>query len=400
MDRVFNIVKKGNVAEIEIKGDIGANYWWDEEGDAANTKELMRKEIEALKNIETESILLKIDSYGGSVHHGSAMLSALKDTGKIIDVEYIGYSASAATFFGTIARNVTIPENLMLLFHQAQTVAMGTADEIESAAKELKIINNMLLDGYVSQSTKAGKNKTREELELLISRASGQGEWIEPKEALEYGLVTNVKKVYAAVANAKRPTKEILNKFGLPEFSDKNNNSQTNTKTMNIFSKEKSLNSVKIGEVNAVYEGKLAQNTELKALNGAEIKNGDYEVEGYSVTIEDSTVTNYAKIKETKEAVNLADFKMEVDSLKTQNDELKAEVSKSNEAVLNMTAAFDKVNATLESLKLTKSEVKPPKADFSDEHEKIEMTEGERLFRLQQKRDEKAAQIMNQKTNF
>ena len=399
MDRVFNIVKNGNVAEIEIKGDIGANYWWDEEGDAGNTKELMRKEIEALKNIEAESILLKIDSYGGSVHHGSAMLSALKDTGKIIDVEYIGYSASAATFFGTIARNVTIPENLMLLFHQAQTVAMGTADEIESTAKELKIINNMLLDGYVSQSAKAGKNKTREELELLISRANGQGEWIEPKEALEYGLVTNVKKVYAAVANAKRPTKEILNKFGLPEFTN-NNNSQTNTKTMGIFSKEKSLNSVKIGEVNAVYEGKLAQDTELVALNGAEIKNGDYEVEGYSVTIEDSKVTSYAKIKETKEAVNLSDFKAEVDSLKTQNDELKAEVAKSNEAVLNMTAAFDKVNATLESLKLTKSEVKPPKADFSNEHEKVEMTDGERLFKLQQERDAKAAQVMNQKSNF
>jgi len=399
MDRVFNIVKNGNVAEIEIKGDIGANYWWDEEGDAGNTKELMRKEIEALKNIEAESILLKIDSYGGSVHHGSAMLSALKDTDKIIDVEYIGYSASAATFFGTIARNVTIPENLMLLFHQAQTVAMGTADEIESTAKELKIINNMLLDGYVSQSAKAGKNKTREELELLISRANGQGEWIEPKEALEYGLVTNVKKVYAAVANAKRPTKEILNKFGLPEFTN-NNNSQTNTKTMGIFSKEKSLNSVKIGEVNAVYEGKLAQDTELVALNGAEIKNGDYEVEGYSVTIEDSKVTSYAKIKETKEAVNLSDFKAEVDSLKTQNDELKAEVAKSNEAVLNMTAAFDKVNATLESLKLTKSEVKPPKADFSNEHEKVEMTDGERLFKLQQERDAKAAQVMNQKSNF
>ena len=109
---------------------------------------------------------------------------------------------------------------------------------------------------------------------------------------------------------------------------------------LDIF-KDKALNMVNFGEVSAVTEGSLKEGSELQPVNGTELKNGKYELDGFSVEITDNKVTNYAKIVKEVDAVNLAEFKNEFKDLKAENSEWRTrsvENSKTtNEAIETLT---------------------------------------------------------------
>ena len=365
MNKIFNIVEKNEIAEVTISGTIGMPSWYD--GTKNSTKEELTKEIESLKNINADTILLKIDSLGGSVIHAAAMVNALKNTNKKIEVEYVGYTASAGTHFATIAEKVSIPENIFLLIHEGTLYQDGTAEELEAGAKVLKDINTQLAHAYAEQSKRAGKNKDANFFENLMKEAKGKGKWLTSSELLEIGLVTDVKPIFNAVNLA---SKEILNKYHLPEIPDKFSNNKKSSKKMDLFNffKNNKPNLLELAEGKAIYNGKLKEGSELVGVNGFEIKDGTYEVDGYTLNIENSKVIKFSEISEQKEAVNIADFKNEFETLKNENSALKNSIQETakeqNEVIENLVNSVKELTEKLEALQNEGSEIDLPKKEL------------------------------------
>ena len=126
---------------IVISGDIGyPSHWQNDPGMAdnmANVKEEMRKQLKNIAESKEDVIRVEIESYGGDVNHAIAMRNALANSPAKIEIEYTGWSASAATIIGT-AGIVKGAENIMLLPHEARGFAMGVKDDIAAYADWLE----------------------------------------------------------------------------------------------------------------------------------------------------------------------------------------------------------------------------------------------------------------------
>ena len=347
-----------------------------------------------LKDFEDkESVLL--NSVGGGLNVGLSMFDYVRSLG--VEVGCIGICASAATLPLLASPKRWGTPNSRYMIHAPLISANGNAKELKETLKRLQFEQDQVLDIYVENLS-----IERDEIVKIMNSEKVFG----AEEALRIGLIKEIRNFdkNPLIVNKETDINNLLNQFEMHYKNEieliNTNKNNTNMGLFDMLKGKEKTGLLEFGDVKAIYVGELKDGTELLPVGDAEIKNEAHELNGFSFEVKDNKIVNYRKIESVKEVVNLEAFKMEVDSLKTQNEQLKAEITKSNEAVINMTSAFDKVNATLESLKLMKSEAKPPKSEFSDEHEKVEMTEGERLFRMQQKRDAKAAQVMNQKSNI
>ena len=107
--------------EILIYGDIG----WE------NTA---RQVEDQLKEFNGEPVKVRINSGGGDVYEGIAILNALRGYSGEITVVVESLAASAASFIAVGAGSkVVIRPNAELMIHKAWTMLAGNADDIDRA---------------------------------------------------------------------------------------------------------------------------------------------------------------------------------------------------------------------------------------------------------------------------
>lgn len=136
-----------------------------------------------LEGHETEDIELHINSKGGDVFEGMAMLGLLKEhTGQKTALVQ-GICASAATLPLFAMDTVKAQETSMFLFHKSATMAYGHSEDLEKQAAELKTIDQTIIDLYL----KKFKGTEEELIELLEA-----DKLISAKQALEYGLIDEI----------------------------------------------------------------------------------------------------------------------------------------------------------------------------------------------------------------
>lgn len=136
-----------------------------------------------LEGHETEDIELHINSKGGDVFEGMAMLGLLKEhTGQKTALVQ-GICASAATLPLFAMDKVKAQETSMFLFHKSATMAYGHSEDLEKQAAELKTIDQTIIDLYL----KKFKGTEEELIELLEA-----DKLISAKQALEYGLIDEI----------------------------------------------------------------------------------------------------------------------------------------------------------------------------------------------------------------
>ena len=153
---------------IYLNGFVGQvmDLWTDEILSA--TYNGMKANLEGHENEESE---LHINSKGGDVFEGMAMLGLLKEhTGQKTALVQ-GICASAATLPLFAMDKVKAQETSMFLFHKSATMAYGHSEDLEKQAAELKTIDQTIIDLYLK------KFKGTEE-ELI--------------EFLEYGLIDEI----------------------------------------------------------------------------------------------------------------------------------------------------------------------------------------------------------------
>ena len=163
--------------DLLIYGDIG----WE------NTAKQVQ---EKLNEFDGGPVRVRINSGGGDVYEGIAILNTLRSYDGDVTVVVESLAASAASFIAVgVGGRVVIRPNAELMIHKAWTLLSGNADDIDKTRADLARQDMKLASIYAE---KAGG-----ELDDWLQAMSAET-WYTAEEALEAGLVD-------AIEDAKKP---------------------------------------------------------------------------------------------------------------------------------------------------------------------------------------------------
>lgn len=225
--------KVNGVTEIDIEGLIGVPEAWqfDEPSQKTSTYDKFTSQLDAIRGIRTEEVVVNIRSTGGNVNDALLIHDSLCSLNKKITTRCYGYVASAATIIaqaGSLGRR-QISENALYLIHRSTSTAEGNAACLAQAAQLLGKTDDRIASIYASRS---GKPKAG--FVSLMNENEGNGRWLTPAEAKAEGLVDRVIAA-APVSNEAARMVEELDLPGLPaSIANK-------SKTMNIKDRWKSV---------------------------------------------------------------------------------------------------------------------------------------------------------------
>lgn len=157
-------------AEVSIYDSIGGEI---------NAKSF----VEELNDIQAETIHLRINSPGGSVVDGVAILNALKRHSAKVVAHIDGIAASMASAIAVgAADEVWMADNALMMIHNPWTISMGDADELRADADLLDKMQASILSAY-------GRSQyTPEQIQDLMDKET----WFSAQEAMEIGFVDHI----------------------------------------------------------------------------------------------------------------------------------------------------------------------------------------------------------------
>lgn len=137
-----------------------------------------------LRQLDAETIELHINSPGGSVYDGVAIMNALRQhTAKVVTV-VDGLAASAAGFIAVGASDeLVMAENSELMIHEAWGVSVGSAADMRTAAEDLDRVSANIASIY---ARKAGG--TAEDWRTVMEAET----WYSAAETVAAGLADRV----------------------------------------------------------------------------------------------------------------------------------------------------------------------------------------------------------------
>jgi len=158
--------------ELMLYGAIGSYF---DEIDGKRTVEQI--------NAMTGDITVRVNSPGGDVFDGIAIMNALKTHGEkkgkvTVIVEALAASIASVIAIGA-ADELIMSEGSYLMIHNPWTIAIGDAEEFEKAAGVLRQLAGTLAEIYARKS-----GKTKEEMLVLMDAET----WIDSAKALELGF--------------------------------------------------------------------------------------------------------------------------------------------------------------------------------------------------------------------
>lgn len=167
--------------EMYVYGDIASkdifDLWFgggDEKTNAYSLKE-------ALEMIDTPNLTVRINSYGGEVAEGLAVYSLLSDFKGHVKTIVDGYACSAASIIFMAGEERIVPENGLLMIHNAWSRAVGDSNAMKKMAEDLEKITQPSVNIYVN---KTGLDE--EQVKEMMDRET----WITSQEAYELGFST------------------------------------------------------------------------------------------------------------------------------------------------------------------------------------------------------------------
>lgn len=318
-------------ARLDLFGTVGGGFW--EDGFDEKTF------AEAMKDVKDDQALdVYVNSPGGSVFAGLAILNLLKKRKGCVCIYVIGLAASAATLI-TSAPNakVIMTTGSMMMVHLPSSNAYGNKEELRKTADVLEKIEQSIKSVY-AEKTKLDEK----EIAKMIENET----WMTAEEAVEKGFADEVDSsieiensvtdkfvmfngVSSPISLFKNAPKEIFNKF--VELSK-----QKNT----ILNKKE--DTMTLEEMKAQYPELCAQiANEAKA---AGVKEGSEAERVRIKSIEDMAMPGYESI------VNKAKFETGMTAEQMAVEMVKAEKAKKSVVganIANDAAVLADVNANV-----------------------------------------------------
>ena len=188
--------------ELWVYGDITDEKWWDSDVTPAG----IRDALSAMGTIGT--LNLRINSAGGSVFAGNAIINIIASYKKKSSVKVHAYIEGLAASMGSnipmVADYIYAADNALYMLHKPSTFAYGNADDLEKAKQVLDKAEETLVNNYMRHFT-----GTEDELRQLLADET----WLTAEEALGYGLCDEVIESVKVAASAKSI------KYGTVDFS-------------------------------------------------------------------------------------------------------------------------------------------------------------------------------------
>ena len=177
--KYFQIAQKDTVADVYIFGDL-CEWPWPELGEQS-AKSL----LDQINELDAEVINVHIDSFGGSVKEGWGLYNALRNHKATVNTYADGFVASAALYpFLAGQKRLASPVAAFYL-HEMMSGQYGYAEDLKKAAEELEKLTQIGVQAFV-EVTGQSQEKI---LELMKAET-----WLDPQEALELGIVTEMVK--------------------------------------------------------------------------------------------------------------------------------------------------------------------------------------------------------------
>ena len=294
----YSITAKDDKAEIDIFGHIGD---WD-----VSAKDF----IKDFRAIDAKEIVININSGGGDVFDGMAILDTIALSTAKTHAKIIGLAASMGSAIPMGADKVTMSENSSMMVHNARGIAMGQADDLRKTADLIDKENDKLANIYAKKTG----------LELSeIQDMMKEETWFTAEEAKAKGFIDSVDesvKIAATVDMSKY--KKVYN--NIPEDLLKSNSNQKPT-NMDLLEQLKELGKT----VKALVTPKEGDKVkEIKVLDDADVKEKITLLEKNIKTAVEVSNGNVDTIKD-KDA-EIETLKADLKTAEDKRDELQGKV--------------------------------------------------------------------------
>jgi len=261
-----------------------------------------------------EDIELIISSYGGDLDHALAVYKLLKPISERVTARVIGVAASSATLILLAANKRIADKDSRLLIHLPFVAMEGTADDLESAAAEMRNYESIVKDIY---SSVAGA-------ETLLK----EERWLTAKEALEAGLITEIEQTTPLGALKRALVLNSINKQKTKQTENlKTIKNVTNMEEVEVLKQE--IEQLKADKAELLQENEqLKQRLEALVAELESLKNEDAEAE-VEAAIHAGKISASAK----EDAISLA--KKDLTSFRKLMNSTKVEAIKAEKKTFN-----------------------------------------------------------------
>ena len=322
----FKINNKADVAEIDIIGDIGSS--WFSEG---VTMDAVRGQLQEIKG---KPLTINISSLGGDVNHAFAIYDMIRMHNGEVNINIIGFTASAGTIIAMAGDNIFMSNNAFFLAHNAWTTMQGNAKELRESAEFLDKVDNTLANIYQKKINANGKNKKKSEILSLMA----EEKWIDATEAIAWGFV-----------NSKMNDKRVI------ENSIRNKINNTN-----YLPKIEQMEEQKQGFKAKVYDFLGIDNSsdveEVKAYEALEELQAKHEDAVNAKTEE--IITLNKEVEDVKAELEAAKEADKSEELNAKIEELNASIEEKDSLFANAETKFADLEKQYNELKAQKTEVK------------------------------------------
>ena len=355
-----------------ISGIIGQAYdWWT--GQRGTTAKMVRDFLAEHKDQEVD---IAVSSPGGLVNQGLEIYDAIQNHGKV-NVHIIGMTASAATLLCMGAKHIDMVDGSLMLIHNAS----GEVFEWESANKEeldriiekyqkmrkdLDTVDKVIASLYAKRSGKS--------LEDCMAKMT-KAEWLSPSDALDFGLIDEIRKDETETKNIKNSRERFINiykqEYGLPSFTaDTAQEGPTQTLL------QKTVHAVK-----SVFHKQSAQTSNKQMIKIFKNVMDLLKVDGFNPANDDSVSVTQDQMKTIDD--RLGEQAGKIADLQKSLDEQKAKLDKANADLTKAQDDLKKANETIENLKKAPGEESPKKpAGAENSNEDNFLAECQKQFNL------------------
>ncbi|MFA5714665.1 MAG: head maturation protease, ClpP-related [Candidatus Paceibacterota bacterium] len=142
--------------------------------------------LASVNSCKTKKKKLRVNSYGGEVYDGIAIHNEIKDNSGdwVADIDAIAASSASIVILG--AGTVRMRSNARLMIHNPSCIVIGEAEDMEKEAKELRSLENTIIDMYFVRMSKKGWSK--EDIKELMKETT----YFTAQEALDCGLIDEI----------------------------------------------------------------------------------------------------------------------------------------------------------------------------------------------------------------
>lgn len=161
----------GADVEVSIYDEIG--YWGVSAADF----------VTDLNGISAKNITLRINSPGGDVQDGLAMLNALRQHPANVHVIVDGWAVSAASFIAMAGDRISMAPNAMMMIHDAAGMCYGNAADMQEMSELLAKHSDNIASVYARRA-----GGTVEDWRAVMQAET----WYTDQEAVDAGLADEI----------------------------------------------------------------------------------------------------------------------------------------------------------------------------------------------------------------